>query len=312
MKKMLWKGLLFTVILLLPMLYLNMRYKETNYYLQLNGLGKFRKVPNGITTLNLGNSHEQAGIVYNEERSGYNLALASQPFEYDYYVLDQYSSCLADGATVLIPISYFDWHYAYEELFLDEISVYNERYYSILDKSHIMNYDWKKDLLYHWFPLLTAGENMKYIFEDIAWVDFAEDHTIVADIDAVASYKHKSWTEDVMATDADGIKEAKKRNQEYLKKTIDFCYEHGYRPVLITLPVTNQLTELFSQEFLKDFRACTQEVLACYPGLEYLDYSKDQEFAGNLKYFKDSDHLNSNGAAAFSARLFKDLADRGY
>ena len=94
----------------------------------------------------------------------------------------------------------------------------------------------------------------------------------------------------------------------YLKKTIEYCYDHGYRPVLVMLPVTNEPSSRFSREFFKDFEENCREVLREYPGLRYFDYSRDQEFAGNLGLFQDSGHLNGKGANLFSHRLFRDLA----
>ncbi len=311
MKKLMVKGCIFLLILVLPLIYLNQRYKNSNYFLQLNGLGKYRSIPQNIELLNLGNSHEEAGILYkdNIDILGYNLALASQPFEYDYYVLDYYSSYLKDGATIIIPISYFDWNYNYEKLFMSDISVYNERYYSILDKEHIMNYELKKDILYNRFPLLTAGKNMKYIFEDVEWSKNSVNTNIVEDVEKVASWKYESWVNDVMLLDDENSSKIKKKNIDYLKKTIDYCYEKGYTPVLVSLPVTSNLTDKFSEQFKDEFKETTKNILKSYPELKYFDYSTDSKFSNNLSYFSDADHLNTNGANAFSKQLFQDLKE---
>lgn len=303
------RGCLFSLLLVIPFGYLNYRYKNTNYYKQLNGLGKFCTVPEDIQILNLGNSHERMGIVYekNTDLKGYNMALDSQPFEYDYYILDYYSDKLAEDAIVIIPISYFDYYYNYEEIFMGDISVYNERYYSILDKEHIMNYEIDKDILYYKIPLLTAGKSMGYIFQDVQWKKQSGNSTKVQNIISEADYKYKSWTEEVMATTTGTREKCKKMNLKYLKKTIDYCYNNGYTPVLTTLPMTEELISRFSEEFKKDFYNNCALVLGEYPELEYLDYSADDQFSMNLNYFKDSDHLNIYGANEFSERLFSDL-----
>lgn len=314
MRKMLLKGLLFLIILIIPLMYFNMRYKKTDFFLQMNGLGKFRNIPYEIEVVNLGNSHAAAGIMYNDKSfKGYNWALGSQPFEYDYYILDYYSSHLSKKATVIIQISFFDWYYNYEEIFEGEISRYNERYYSILDKNHIMNYDLKKDFLYNRFPLLTAGKNMTYIFEDVKQDDVVQDNaetnTDLASLERVAEEKYESWTEHVMAVDANKKEQCKIKNMNFLKKIIDYCYENEYTPVLVTLPMTNQLLEKFSEDFVCDFNRQIMEVQKEYPKLKFFDYSEDQDFAGNPQLFMnlDSDHLNEDGADIFSERLWADL-----
>ena len=72
MKKMFLRGCLFSLLLVIPFGYLNYRYKNTNYYKQLNGLGKFCTVPEDIQILNLGNLHERMGIVYDKNEIGLN------------------------------------------------------------------------------------------------------------------------------------------------------------------------------------------------------------------------------------------------
>lgn len=313
MKQLMIKSILFLMLIITPLLYLNYRYKNTNYYLQLNGLGKFREITGGIEVLNLGNSHEYSGIIYknNVNRKGYNLALDSQPFEYDYYILDYYSKFLAEGAVVIIPISYHDWYYNYEEIFMKDISVYNERYYSVLDKNHIMNYDIKKDILYNRMPILTAGKNMKYIFEDTDWITNIEDTRVVEDIDKEVNYKYTSLTTEVMVSETEKKVVMELRNKKFLKKIIDYCYSQGYQPVLVTLPMTEELTNMFSEEFQKEFQNNCEEILSEYPELQYFNYLNEGEFSKNLQYFRDSDHLNTKGANAFSRRFFSDLEKAG-
>ena len=316
MKKMLIKGFIFILIILTPLLYANYRYKNTNYYRQLNGLGKFRVIPKGIEVLNLGNSHEQCGIIYdnNIDKKGYNLALESQPFEYGSNILEYYSEYLDEGATVIIPISYFDWYYNYEEIFNSGISVYNERYYSILDKEYMMDYELQKDILYNKFPLLTAGKDMKYIFEDISWSSkstYDADEIDIEFINYKADYKYKNWTQEVMATNQDEKEKVKNRNIKYLEKTINFCYDKGYKPVLVTSPITKQLDDKFSEEFKRDFLNNCYDILKKYPKLQYFNYCGLKAFSDSLELFVDADHLNTDGANAFSKRLFADLQKAG-
>lgn len=313
MKKLIIKSGVFLFIMIAPVLYMNHLYKNTNYFMQLNGLGKFRKIGHNIEILNLGNSHEERGIIYenNINRKGYNLALSSQPFEYDYYILDSYSQYLKEGAVVIIPLSYFDWYYKYEEIFMGNISVYNERYYSILDRDHILNYEIKKDILYNRIPILTAGKNMKYILKDIPWEGRKENNSVVKDIDKVASYKYKSWVEDVMVSDPGQREKTKAKNEKYLKKIIELCYLKKFVPVLVTLPMTDSLIDLFSEEFQLDFQGNCNKILEEYPGLQYFDYSKDEKFSKNVQFFEDSDHLNTYGANEFSKQFFSDLEEYG-
>lgn len=88
-----------------------------------------------------------------------------------------------------------------------------------------MNYDLKKDFLYNRFPLLTAGKNMTYIFEDVKQDDVVQDNaetnTDLASLERVAEEKYESWTEHVMAVDANKKEQCKIKNMNFLKKIID-------------------------------------------------------------------------------------------
>lgn len=313
MKKIFLKACLFLLMIIVPFAYLNYRYKNTNYYKRLNDRYKFLEIPEDIQIVNLGNSHAQYGILYsgNTDLKGHNFALFSQPFEYDYYILDYYVDYLDKDATVIVPVSYYDWYYNYETLFTEGQTVYNERYYSFLDKEHIMNYELKKDILYNKFSVLTAGENIRYIFEDVPPPEPRVSYKKVENVVEIADQKYKTWMESVMATNDLEREECKKHNKYYLKKILDFCYAKGYHPVLVTMPMTNELYSRFSEEFKEDFYQNCEEILEDYPELLYFDYANEKGISDNLDYFEDCDHMNTNGANTFSRKLFSDLEGAG-
>ena len=43
--------------------------------------------------------------------------------------------------------------------------------------------------------------------------------------------------------------------------------------------------------------------------VSYYDYSHDERFQTNLKYFGDADHLNPDGAVYFTGLLTEEVAD---
>ena len=312
MKKFISKMIIYSVIIFTPLLTLNYLYVNTNFYLSNNGLYTIKVYPDNIDLLNLGNSHEMNGIKYegNCTLIAHNFATSSQPFYYDYQILKSVEDSINDNAVVIIPISLFDWYYNYAEIFSDERYMYNRRYYSVLPASSMLYYDFEDDVKYHYLPVLTAKDNLKYVLEDVDVPVGYNDNTTV-NVNAVinnAYRKYDSWFNDVMKFD----ESVKQDNIKWFKEIIDYCYESGYRLVVIYTPIPYSLTEKFSDEFLKEFENITFEVLSDYPDLLYLDYSDNDEFTNNLTYYQDADHMNVYGANAFTQRLLTDLAANGY
>lgn len=96
MKKFIGKLILFLLIVLTPLLTLNYLYKNTTAYDAANEMYYLKHFPKDIELLNLGNSHEKAGIFWEGNYLGvaHNFATSSQPFYYDYYVLINASECI--------------------------------------------------------------------------------------------------------------------------------------------------------------------------------------------------------------------------
>lgn len=162
------------------------------------------------------------------------------------------------------------------------------------------------------FPLLTAKENVKYIFSDIELPSKEPilETTAVNSIEAAAEYKYNSLMNDVMhlGENKDAILA---QNREDLERLITYCYEKNYTPVLICAPITKNLTDRFSDEFMREFDENNAWICEKYPDIPFFDYSRDERFATSLELFRDSDHLNSAGGDAFTSQLLEDLAANG-
>jgi hypothetical protein len=317
MKKFLLKLSIFLAVIGIPFGILNELYKNTNYWKSANEVYELRNHPDDITLLNLGNSHEMYGLRYEKYYQGVsnNFATSSQPFYYSYQVLKNAKSSICDGAVVLVPVSYFDWYYNWRELFANT-KTYNNRYYSFLKPRQVYNYELDTHIECGIFPLLTAKENVKYIFHDTGLPDIeAENLTALMDrgadhADDVVDYKYNSWVNDVMNL-GEGKDRVYEENRRDLVKLIEYCYDEGYHPVLLCTPVTSLLNQRFSEEFLQDFDEKTQEICRLFPELLFLDYSKNEEFTDSLQYYTDSDHMNSLGGDIYTKKVLHDLADAG-
>ena len=101
------------------------------------------------------------------------------------------------------------------------------------------------------------------------------------------------------------FEEDKKQN---LIDLITLCKENNITPVLITTPFTVSYNQYVSADFLYEFYSVINEIALEY-GVSYYDYSHDERFQTNLKYFGDADHLNPDGAVYFTGLLTEEVAE---
>ena len=101
------------------------------------------------------------------------------------------------------------------------------------------------------------------------------------------------------------FEEDKKQN---LIDLITLCKESNITPVLITTPFTIYYNQYVSADFLYEFYSVINEIALEY-GVSYYDYSHDERFQTNLKYFGDADHLNPDGAVYFTGLLTEEVAE---
>ena len=101
------------------------------------------------------------------------------------------------------------------------------------------------------------------------------------------------------------FEEDKKQN---LIDLITLCKENNITPVLITTPFTVYYNQYVSADFLYEFYSVINEIALEY-GVSYYDYSHDERFQTNLKYFGDADHLNPDGAVYFTGLLTEEVAE---
>lgn len=101
------------------------------------------------------------------------------------------------------------------------------------------------------------------------------------------------------------FEEDKKQN---LIDLIALCKERNITSVLITTPYTVYYNQYVSADFLYEFYSVINEIALEY-GVSYYDYSHDERFQTNLKYFGDADHLNPDGAVYFTNLLTEEVAE---
>lgn len=106
--------------------------------------------------------------------------------------------------------------------------------------------------------------------------------------------------------DTRSIKDIQEENVEYLKKISELCKENNCKLILLIPPAP-----VFQVLKVKNYFEFDNEIakIAKNLNIEYYDYNliKPELFKSKEDYFSDGEHLNSQGAEAFSESLAKFL-----
>lgn len=311
---------------------LNQRYEQVrdNPYSDADKFFHMKEYPD-IQICNLGSSHGENAFKYDQlaYARGYqcfNFAMSSQTYNYDYALLSMYKKQFADNCLMFIPVSYFSFNNEVtneqEEQFL------TAKYYTFLSPRYIPNYDPYIDIVTHYLPILSAGEDITKIlpFPSPALKVFAAEAPAALSPEELAAkeveFKEKAQNRYHRHMDD--------KEEYFLQERIDnlydilaFCKENGITAVLITTPYTSLYSELFSPEFKEEFYAEVNAV-ASKADVPYYDFSNDERFSNRLELFAAADHhavfsrqrvdvFQEGGVSSTqSARQYKDAADLIY
>ena len=268
---------------------------------------KFNDVPYNIKICNFGSSHGVDDFNYCDVNNEvcFNFALRSQSLSYDLRVLKNYSERLAEGGTAYIVVSFFSL-FGCDETEQENFLSLNKRYYDFLPKKLIKEYSFK-ERFYRFFPSLTKGSEVFSVFfskneNDITWQEMADP--VKVSMDAKYAYERHIITNKI---DENGDRIYNKEEIDALIEMIKLLKEKGVEPILVTTPYMKEYMELVknNESFLKDFYGVINEITSTL-SVKYLDYSTDERFINDYYLFRNSDHLNKEGARIFTDILIGD------
>ena len=314
----------------------NYKYINGYYYKDVYGeVQKFNNVPNHITFANFGTSHGLAAFRYDKnDKSSFNFALSGEDIYHDFQTLKQFSGHLDKGCIVSIPVSYFSFC-------LPDDEPSQKRYYTYLDKEYLIDFSYETLINSKYVPVLRSIE---YLFKDIigdqeinmenfmddpaettksntgqisplikvsaATVDtpVADNSAKIQTLNQHAVTRAESWRSGRMVLGQKYME----NNTKLLVDMVEYCKEHDFQPVLLTIPVYHSLTEAFTQEELDKYYFSNIENVVKATGITYIDYSNDDRFVNTPLYYTNSDHMSAEGGDSFIKIYKEDLILKGY
>lgn len=305
-KKFVISNIILSIVLIttlygLSWIYINYFYEYSIKFLKLDKDTSITR----LKIVNVGTSHTYNGIIYPKKIKGYNLALPSQKFYYDYKILNKYKDRLDKESIVIIPISIFSF---YDSLKTENI---DKNYASFLNKNEILHMKYNEYFMLKYFSVTQPIKRIPKVLQQINLL--LKNKKIV--IDETRQLNLEEMKVDSLNKSKNHLK-IESTNSELginqLKNMINFCLTNGYKPILITTPFTNFYNiEIGSENYQERIYKNLKEIEKHYQEKYiYLDYSHDKRFINNLEYFRDSDHLNEKGAEYFTKILLNDLKSK--
>lgn len=316
MKRFIMKTGWMLMVIFLCLTVVNYLYVHTKYYKNLNEMQKFSDIPEHIDIVNFGASHSQNAFDWEayDSFSGVNMALGAQTVVYDRALFQYYLDHLDDSSTIVLEVMFKSlYEREPEEPYGTDIT----RYYQILPRELIKHWTWKDALKFKYIPILgNRWEALSHIWSE--WIEDGQEEEkdlLCEMLTGEPTQVLTGWEEDAMLAEANrraSVFMELSGNQEHGAQyeafidIIETCKENHIQVILVTAPTLPCFYEGFSEAFLDRFYADMEEICEKYD-LLYLDYTGDERFLVDYRWYTDTDHLNAYGAAIFTQAFLQDV-----
>ena len=121
----------------------------------------------------------------------------------------------------------------------------------------------------------------------------------------ISGWKKQFGIDDMDAALTEENRQGRVYRIQLMRNLIDFCTEHGYKPVYVIPPVTEHLAKYYTPQF--EERYIYGYLKDVGRDVVLLDYSKDDRFRLDDNLYFNSFFLNKRGRQLFTRRVLKDL-----
>lgn len=314
MKKFLLKVVILCAISFTLLLAVNAAYVNTEYYKNLNSMRKFSEVPEHIDVVNFGASHSACAFDWGgyEQFDGVNMALGSQTIVYDEAFFNYYFSHLDENSTVILEVMFKSLYE--KELETPPYTAEITRYYQVLKKDYIRHWNFADAVKYQYFPVLGNRQNaVENIISE--WLGmYEEEPEVEMELTGEPTQVLTGWDEEAMYEEGKQRAErfmsasgSQEHGEEYeaLIRMIEKCKENNIQVILVTVPTLPCFYTSFDDAFMEKFYADMEEICNKYEVL-YLDYTGDERFLRDYRWYNDTDHMSLSGRRFFTQEFLKD------
>jgi hypothetical protein len=286
------------------------QYINTNKFVTNSGYRD--NIIRNYEIINLGSNPALYGFFYKDIK-GANWSTGSQGLEMDFSILKVYHSYLKKGGVVLIPIMPFS---SISQYIKNKPEYWSPSYYSKFAKLDCLH--WVPEEIknqannYLQNPLIYCKRAVLKLFKDDSLdnkLDIAEQCMMDMELRVDADNWIKLWLNEFDLNTLSDVLD--KKFDKYIdeavfivKSMISFCQERGYKPILVSMPMSSYLSEKFSPEIKK--RLIYDFVKNFDSQVSYLNYVDNEEFT-NPDLYINTLFFNLRGRKIFTQKVLSDI-----
>lgn len=277
---------------------------------------RLKNIPDGLDVVNIGSGPSLYDFDWSAvpEIKGYNLAVSPEDFRYDARMIRNYGYHLkTNGIAIIVicPLSFAENEYLYRDSF-------SEKYVGLLPQEDVDLPVWKY-MLYRTVPSIVPAKNtvIRYIQAVRRRIKSAEapsgrsrpETKPVSGVSALVNgwIKDNQYLKDLKdPSQADYYKDTFRRKRRDLMDVADGCFSQGLFPVLLLPPMSSQLWEYMSQEFVRRFVYDNLSGIQAR-GIPLLDYMDDGRFQESGCYDNNGLFLNKATRKQFTRIVWNDI-----
>ncbi len=285
-------------------------FEKTNYFRTNYCETEKLKSDSNVDYINTGSTFARFGIDYELTNvHGINLAMCPQTIVSDFKLLRHFEHKYNPGANVFIVIS--DLAFAKKE-YSDTENI--EKYYKVLDDSEIDDFNFLKAIRARYFPVLYNWKNFLRFHWDIKYRNEFEYKVNENDREAVeadANNRCKAWMKEfdlqnlVDPLQGEKFKDSFAYTTNTIIEMVIWCQQKGLNPMLVNLPVSSEMHNMFSEDFLDAFYYDHIDRIIKETGIKFIDLQKDKRLSDYLLYL-DSCRLNKPGRGIITRILLSE------
>ena len=314
---------LLAALALAILLVFNKALKQTNWYKNVfvytnhmcSNAGYRDYLVRNLDIVNVGSNPARFAFHY-DDVMGENWSTGNQGKDMDFEILKFRHSFLRKGGIVLLPIIPFSSVAGFLKKNKPEyLGIhYYAKFAHTLDGGQANRIpECRKAFKWIKYPLMFEPKALRYLIFDQQpdnRLSLTEQPLMMPQMIEDARHRIEGWLKEFNLRTLDeslskDLKEGISNSVAIMQKMIDYLLERELRPVIILLPTSKPLQQYFTQDIKQrlvyDFINQINR-----PIVEFLDYSKTEEFQDPQLYF-DSLFMNLRGRKLFTHRVISDL-----
>lgn len=300
-------------------LILNKIYKRTNVYKNnlcftnqfVSNAGYRLNQQRCFDIANVGSNPARFGFFY-EKTKGLNWSTGTQGLDMDLEIIKYYHSYVKPGGYIILPIVVFssvsgllDGPYT---------SSYAAKFSKILCYHPGMKFDiFKCGLRWLKYPLLYNPKNVLKIIRDVepdTRISITEQPMMATELVEDAKRWMQGWQKEFNIKNFEAplrgeLLEGRHKSIIMFRALLNFCIERGYKPVMVSLPLSRELCDLFNPKikeiyvdsFVREFKEYN---------VPYFDYIYDNKFSDSSLFF-NALFMNLRGRKLFTHDVLQRL-----